>query len=548
MKSLICLVISGSASATTYYIAANGSDSNSGTAKTTPWAHAPGMPNCANVCASAAPKPGDQFIFRGGDTWHFGSGTPLIGGVWTWQWSGVSGSPIYVGVDSTWYSGTTFARPILSGDNPQWTGTGFPASCAYADSGDQVALGSGSLSYVTFDNFEFTGFCWTGNVQTHGTMLDVPGGDTHIVVSNNYCHGWTMTSGADDNFPCVTSFGSGTVQDFNRYTGNVFDGSDSPHFPSGDTTHCQYPGLTTDGCASGQGMNGSHFYDLDRNVFRYLSNDIVTGNCHSIHDNLFEYLYDTFASGSYQQHPNVMNCLGGATGESVYWYNNVIRHTYVTEDVYLAVRTSAYIFNNVFFDNMNSVFGSLPAGFFRLNAVSNSTLPVSAYIYNNTLDNTGQFIFDQSNAPLTAWDGNGYFRNNHVIGWTSMSSVYTCHSGATCTFTDSGNEILQSPSTAAAQGYTAANNYAPTSGSGSTVGAGANLSSSCGTFSADNAFCSGTSDGVLEQSGDGGQVPKYPAVTIEARPSSTGWDVGAYLFSAGGSGPTPPTGLAAVVQ
>src|SRR4029077_14620960 len=59
----------------TYYIAANGSDSNNGTSKTTPWLHAPGMANCTGTCASTTPQPGDSFIFRGGDIWHMQNST-----------------------------------------------------------------------------------------------------------------------------------------------------------------------------------------------------------------------------------------------------------------------------------------------------------------------------------------------------------------------------------------------------------------------------------------------------------------------------------------
>src|ERR1700758_4405351 len=81
---LACFVIT-SASATTYYIAANGSDSNNGTSKSTAWLHAPGMPACSAVCASTTPKAGDRFVFRGGDTWHRNnnSATPYMGGPWT---------------------------------------------------------------------------------------------------------------------------------------------------------------------------------------------------------------------------------------------------------------------------------------------------------------------------------------------------------------------------------------------------------------------------------------------------------------------------------
>src|SRR6266550_2360085 len=124
----------GRASATTYYIAANGSDSNSGTSKTTPWLHAPGMPSCIGVCASTTPKPGDSFLFRGGDTWHrsasiSGGNDVTMSGQWTWSWSGTptscayptsTSTCIYIGVDTTWFSGSSFARPQISWDNPIW--------------------------------------------------------------------------------------------------------------------------------------------------------------------------------------------------------------------------------------------------------------------------------------------------------------------------------------------------------------------------------------------------------------------------------------------
>src|SRR5437762_14246 len=77
LLTLLVLAVISSASATTYYIAANGSDSNNGTSKTTPWLHAPGMTGCSGVCASASPKPGDRFIFRGGDTWDYT--------IWPWN-------------------------------------------------------------------------------------------------------------------------------------------------------------------------------------------------------------------------------------------------------------------------------------------------------------------------------------------------------------------------------------------------------------------------------------------------------------------------------
>jgi len=45
-----------------YYIASNGSDANSGTSKTSPWLHAPGMTGCSGNCASHTPV-GETTLF-----------------------------------------------------------------------------------------------------------------------------------------------------------------------------------------------------------------------------------------------------------------------------------------------------------------------------------------------------------------------------------------------------------------------------------------------------------------------------------------------------
>src|SRR6267142_1721560 len=70
---LLLLTFAGlgnASAATTHYISkSTGSDSNNGTAKTSPWAHLPGMPSCTANCASYTPGAGDQFILMGGDTW-----------------------------------------------------------------------------------------------------------------------------------------------------------------------------------------------------------------------------------------------------------------------------------------------------------------------------------------------------------------------------------------------------------------------------------------------------------------------------------------------
>jgi hypothetical protein len=549
--------MSRTASATTYYIAANGSDSNSGISKTSPWLHAPGMPSCTATCASKNPQPGDQFIFRGGDTWHFGSGNPLIGGAWNWKWSGSNGSPIYLGVDNSWFSGNSFARPVLNGDNPLWSGSGFSSSCAH-DYSNMTTMVNLSQSWITFDNFEFTGVCWSsGSISGNGMIYQEGGESTNDIISNFYCHGWSMTKGASDQFYCISTIGGGALVDNNQYVSDVFDGSDSPHFPPGDTTDCQWTGNNTVGCASGQAIYG-RANDVHDSIFRYMSNFMVTNTTNTMHDNLFEYLYFSYSNNA--QHPNVLNNLGGQTGTNLYFYNNVVRHTFVTEDFFLAARTNIYIFNNVFYDNMNSQFGVMPGGCIYLNDSPSATPPVSVYFYNNTMgDSSCAITTGNANAPLLAFNGSLNFENNHFIGFATQSlSSGTCNSVSSCpwingggTITavrDNGSEVFQTTSAASAQGYTAANSYAPTASNNATVGAGTNVSSLCPTFSADSALCSGTSDAASEQSNNGGEIAAYPAIPIVARATSGAWDAGAYQFSAGAQGPAPPTGLSLVIQ
>src|SRR5208337_2423696 len=114
-----------------YFIAANGSDSNAGTTEAAPWLHAPEMPNCSSNCAAVDTShttniAGTGFIFRGGDTWHFGNSgaSPYTGGTWNIWWSGNTscayetgeGNCFYIGVDQAWYTGSSWARPVLNMD------------------------------------------------------------------------------------------------------------------------------------------------------------------------------------------------------------------------------------------------------------------------------------------------------------------------------------------------------------------------------------------------------------------------------------------------
>ena len=338
--------------AATYYIAANGSDTNNGTSKTTPWQHAPGMPKCTGTCAGHTPVAGDQFIFRGGDTWHFGNSaaSPYVGsGGWNWNWSGNSSNPIYIGVDQTWYSGSAWARPIMSGDNP--LSTSFVSICQY-DESTLNFLFLRQTSDVTVDNFEWPAKCWFSPTTFAASIYNYE--TDHMTISNNYYHGWTTVLGSLDDHYSILGNAQGPLGQatHNQIVGNVFDGSDSSQ-GAANSVACANSYVPSAPCQSGEAIY-SEGYDIHDNVFRYLSNMIVVTNAQTVHDNLFEYLYFTYTSTNpVGPHPNVLNSVGNIAGSNQYFYNNVIRHTHVTEDIYLAIGASGYFFNNVFYDNMN---------------------------------------------------------------------------------------------------------------------------------------------------------------------------------------------------
>ncbi|HME34275.1 MAG TPA: hypothetical protein VKF84_03480 [Candidatus Sulfotelmatobacter sp.] len=542
------IVISPHAFANTYYIAANGSDSNNGTSKTTPWLHAPGMPNCTVTCASTTPQAGDLFIFRGGDTWHFANSaaSPYTGGTWNWTWAGSSASCnlnasagsviktscIYIGVDQTWYSGGSWARPILTMDNPPTTSR--PSTCTFNNNGfNGIYL---RASYTVFDKFDVQGECWTASPNASWITV----GGNQVEVGNSYFHGWTYGSTSNnDEFRQVGWMGGAG---FVLIDHNVFDGSDS----SLGTTPYHASGF-----ALGIGT------EVGFNVFRHVSNGMIagTGLLNSVHDNLFEYMYEPTAS----THGNIIESNGQApsSAPNQYFYNNVYRHTDEGIMIFLEPYPggSLYYFNNVVYDNANELNCML------IGLPQQGTAAIKAYIYNNTFDsqadvqgnNNGGCQVSIGTGTNTSTPNTGnflYFQNNHFVNYSSLSSVYAFEgaSPSDITIADNGSEIFQSESAANAQGYTASNAYAPTTGTGATVGAGTNLAGSCSAFSYDLAFCNGTSDGSTEQAGSGGFLAVSPATPPVSRPGSGAWDAGAYEFATSSGLPAPPTGLKALVQ
>ena len=563
-----------------YFISAQSgaSDSNSGTSESSPWLHAPGMPKCTGNCATVQSSFGGAgsiihvgIIFRGGDSWHFGNSgaTPYTGGEWQWFWHGTTASCVYevstsgcnyIGVDPTWYSGGSWSRPIFTGDNPVCNGTScvngststkFVTSCAYQIGSQTVNRMFQRYEYLWVDNIEFTGFCVqdTTNSGSNGNaqvMMWAPGtglsGVGQDISTNLYFHGWSETSGANDNNAINCTMISGGIEVASAL---VVDGSDSN------------PAL----CSSNLFASILHLND---SIFRY-STQGVGGLCHDIHDNIWEHWFTPYAAPS-GTHGNGLECNSDLQGSSPnVFYNNIFRHDdpgFVhsgNPHWWLSPGSTAaeYWFNNLEYD-----IGGQAWDVCGTSNDSKCTGTAGVYMFNNTLVDVVQPCYLGLTPPY--YGTNFTIANEHLIN-TPLDGG----SSTPCNGYNSATNVAMSDATATSQGYTTGSGgtsggsntcandgtepCSPTASSKSTVGAGANKQSYCTTLAsyssdpsvgtdASNACKYGTTDGCSYNSTT--HTMSCPAKTTVARPSGA-WDAGVYQYT---GGPPPPTGLTAVVN
>jgi hypothetical protein len=537
---IVWVASAGSAFATPYYIAANGSDSNNGTSRTTPWQHAPGMSTCSATCASTTIGPGDSIVFRGGDTWHFGNSSlsPFAGykdGAWTFSASGSSGncqlnpaagaivttSCIYIGVDQTWYSGSSWTRPKFNMDNPVTTSS--PSSCAYEDSSYNLISFGGR--YLVIDNLEILGYCWN-TTSPWNEVVNIGANDE---MKNSYWHGWTMGSIAtgcgscdSDEYWAINSPNS--LSQWSRIDHDVFDGSDSTF---GNLSGSY--GDATGGLFRGGG-------EIDHNVLVHFSNGVKYTLAYIFHDNYINYAYEPAVGGT---HGNIFELPPTTWSRDSYYYNNLVLYNNIGEtvDFYPGSSSSGkagYIFNNV----VTNPDGHAGVNCYMLEGDAN---PGPTYFFNNT-SVSACAMRNPGRGSNTATLQNNQFINYASGAIGDFSSVIN---------TDNGKEVWPSLSTAKSQGYNAVSG-APTSAncngvstSSCTVGAGVDLSSICSRM--DNAEAAAAC-----MHGIGGvtyDTVNHVAVDNAAVARGSSWDVGAYQFSGSSSNaPAAPTGLTAVIQ
>jgi hypothetical protein len=163
--------------------------------------------------------------------------------------------------------------------------------------------------------------------------------------------------------------------------------------------------------------------------------------------------------------------------------------------------------------------------------------PNTLYFYNNTMVTSGARPCFEDNATTYASGLTVWAQNNHCLTTSypyldsgSSAGTYKNAAGSTVTATIEASSDVESTATAAAGGYIVGNLFAPTTSSSATVAFSTNANSANLT-----SLCSGN------------LVPLCTDVNGNPRPSTGGWQAGAYQFSAGGSVPGAPTGLTATV-
>jgi hypothetical protein len=439
-----------SLSAATYYIDfENGRDANTGLSPASPWQRHPYMTGWSGTYTHAA---GDRFIFKGGVTWPR-STLPLTvaaGG------SSTAGNDYY-GIDPTWFRGPAWSRPVFDGEYLV---------------GDCIKLGS--RSYITIDNLELKRVTSSANF---GYGLISGGAPSHILIDNCYLHGWRTTNARDDaHGGVIFSNQSAEIETV------VIDRTEIENL---ENALIQWNGVcvravgtirrskihdNSSGVLFCLDFDRSELYNIDypRNSFdpTYHTNGIyldptTLGKSRAYIRN--SYLYNS-GGGANLAYPNVR------AGATVYVYNNVI---YGSMSAQLAIQIDPYNYAN--------------------------EGPGSCYVWNNTIVNF------YNNTPAIRVVGRAtklgalIAENNHVIG--IGASVTNANSNTTTSLVVNSN-LVQTPTNAAAAGYTLASRYAP-----------AVLSPLAATLDA------GTSNPSVELTAD---------ITDLPRPQGAKWDIGAY--------------------
>jgi hypothetical protein len=417
--ALFALFPGGVWAATYYFDYASGSDSNSGTSKSSPWKHHPYMPGWSGNYSHSS---GDHFIFKGGVTWPSSNFPVSI------QNGGASSNPDYYGVDQSWYTGSAWTRPVMDG--------------GYV-SDDLFQLGS--LSNITIDNLELKRITCTGNF---GSGLIDGGAVSNILIKNCYLHGWRVATSTDDAHGGVL---------FTQYTA------------SGITS------VVIDTCEIENSENSSAWNGVCARFVGTIRNSKIHDNSSAVlfcldfdHSELYNICTPNSGfDGTY--HFNGIYLGPGTLGQSVGYIRNSYLHD-VGGGANMAypnpAGTTVYIYNNVMYGKMSA---QQAIEIDPYNYGSGGSTGV-VYAYNNTV------VVDPSNYTAIHVVNRGgnpalntlVAENNLVIG----SATVTDGNSTTVTNLTQNHNLVESVLQASSLGFVLGNLYAATTSNSPSVNAG----------------------------------------------------------------------------
>jgi hypothetical protein len=502
-------------SARTFYIDyASGSNSNNGTSESTPWKTHPFMSH-GSSCDSGGPtythQAGDNFIFKGGDTWPaacFGMNITAGGTSSAQDYYGTCGgqstAPSACG-GATWPS-SGWVKPLFN-----MAGTSPSSSC-----GDSIPICvAATLGYITLDDFEMKGQLIPDSPAYPGGcgIMFGPNAPSNLgyavgtIVENAYIHAWQITANVTETpYPAI-NLCSGGISGVQTLQWSEISGDDAlsagQQIPFGG------------GCweCVVVAYNKIHGGWLGCG-FDYPETPI--GVCH---DNDFYHIEQNETSAGYHSHIIYDNSSQPENSETV--YNNAVHDS--DAGLNISTNAGAWIFNNVMWNLANNAAIVVECG------GKQASCGETSYVFNNTIDMTsggsGEPCFYSEESTI----GTLYLQDNICIGGIGGIAATTLYQN---------NNYNMSTTEAAQYGFTAANRYSP-SLADPNVENGTNLRS----------FCSGNlSQLCFDTSGApwfGGSYKSRPAGT-------TSWTSGAFVFGANASQsnskPTAPTNLTASVE
>ncbi|HUO36172.1 MAG TPA: hypothetical protein VMU43_14380 [Candidatus Acidoferrum sp.] len=517
LLGIMTIAMAGRAFATTYYVAANGSDSNNGTSESTPWAHLPGM---RNWTGSYTPTAGDVFILRGCDVWGNAS-FPV-----NWAWGGSSGNHIVV---SGTGPGTSYTAWYNSSSCPSgWNRPIFDAGQAIMGGGAECSVNNmflniSGITYVDFGWLELRNYYNnSGSCPSKDRWVNLQNPADYITFNNFYVHASITGPSSTDN---DSMWGVSSL---------------------GMCLHCAVTYSVIDNSDGTQYTSGGIQFSLQHSVCQYVSNCSKVTSGGEIAYNDYEHI-GTVISGV---HANCIETVANYT--QTFWiHDNRIHNMDLANELCESLQIgntgeTDYVWNNLLYDLGGANGPDIPQAC--------NTGVAALYMFNNTFVVTGRAAaVSFSGCAGTNWTTAFVMSNNHCIqgsatGGSSQSQYCllggTVSGATTISFQDN---LSMTSSTATSDGYTGTQTYvySPTLGTSPTVGAGQNLTS---TYWPAGFTTNDTSYACSEQTVSGVVQSVCPGRTSNTRPPSGAWNVGSYEFASASSQPAAPSGLTAVVQ